>query len=235
MNDPVIQCQQLSKSYQDAGAQVSVLKGVNLSLEQGETLSIVGSSGSGKSTLLHILGTLDGASDGSLKIKGIEVDKLSRAKQADFRNRHMGFIYQFHHLLMDFSALENVSMPLLIAGKTKVEAEKEATNMLEKVGLGHRASHRPSELSGGERQRVAIARALVTKPSLVLADEPTGNLDKHNALKIYELLNELNKEFDTSFVVVTHDLELAEKLGRVVQLDDGVLVEYQGVDGAKHA
>ncbi|OCQ23312.1 lipoprotein releasing system, ATP-binding protein [Pseudoalteromonas luteoviolacea] len=235
MSDPVIQCQQLSKSYQEAGSQVSVLKGVNLSLEQGETLSIVGSSGSGKSTLLHILGTLDGATDGSLKIKGIEVDKLSRAKQADFRNRHMGFIYQFHHLLMDFSALENVAMPLLIAGKSKVEAKQIAAQMLEKVGLAHRVDHRPSELSGGERQRVAIARALVTKPSLVLADEPTGNLDKHNALKIYELLNELNQEFDTSFVVVTHDLELAEKLGRVVQLDDGVLVEYQGANGVKHA
>ncbi|KZN61612.1 lipoprotein-releasing ABC transporter ATP-binding protein LolD [Pseudoalteromonas luteoviolacea] len=234
MSDPVIQCQKLSKSYQEAGSQVSVLNGVDLSLKQGETLSIVGSSGSGKSTLLHILGTLDGATDGSLKIKGVEVDKLSRAKQAEFRNRHMGFIYQFHHLLMDFSALENVAMPLLIAGKSKAEANQTATEMLEKVGLAHRVDHRPSELSGGERQRVAIARALVTKPSLVLADEPTGNLDKHNALKIYELLNELNQEFETSFVVVTHDLELAEKLGRVVQLDDGVLVNYQGA-GVKHA
>ncbi|MDK1286147.1 lipoprotein-releasing ABC transporter ATP-binding protein LolD [Pseudoalteromonas umbrosa] len=227
MNDPVIQCQALNKSYQEAGNQVSVLKGVNLSLAQGETLSIVGSSGSGKSTLLHILGTLDSATDGTLKIKGIEVQSLSRAKQADFRNQHMGFIYQFHHLLMDFSALENVAMPLLISGKSKQDAKSEAAKMLEKVGLGHRVDHRPSELSGGERQRVAIARALVTKPSLVLADEPTGNLDKHNALKIYELLNELNKEFETSFVIVTHDLELAEKLGRVVQLDDGVLVDYQ--------
>ncbi|MBQ4836719.1 MULTISPECIES: lipoprotein-releasing ABC transporter ATP-binding protein LolD [Pseudoalteromonas] len=235
MNDPVIQCQALNKSYQEAGNQVSVLKGVNLSLQQGDTLSIVGSSGSGKSTLLHILGTLDAATDGTLKIKGVDVQSLSRAKQADFRNRHMGFIYQFHHLLMDFSALENVAMPLLIAGKPKQEAKNEATKMLEKVGLGHRAEHRPSELSGGERQRVAIARALVTKPSLVLADEPTGNLDKHNALKIYELLNELNKEFDTSFVIVTHDLELAEKLGRVVQLDDGVLVDYQKTDRSVHA
>ncbi|ESP91012.1 MULTISPECIES: lipoprotein-releasing ABC transporter ATP-binding protein LolD [Pseudoalteromonas] len=235
MNDPVIQCQALNKSYQEAGNQVSVLKGVNLSLQQGETLSIVGSSGSGKSTLLHILGTLDAATDGTLKIKGVDVQSLSRAKQADFRNRHMGFIYQFHHLLMDFSALENVAMPLLIAGKSKQEAKNEAVKMLEKVGLGHRAEHRPSELSGGERQRVAIARALVTKPSLVLADEPTGNLDKHNALKIYELLNELNKEFDTSFVIVTHDLELAEKLGRVVQLDDGVLVDYQKADRSVHA
>ncbi|MCF6439399.1 lipoprotein-releasing ABC transporter ATP-binding protein LolD [Pseudoalteromonas luteoviolacea] len=235
MNDPVIQCQALNKSYQEAGNQVSVLKGVNLSLAQGETLSIVGSSGSGKSTLLHILGTLDSATDGTLKIKGVEVQSLSRAKQADFRNQHMGFIYQFHHLLMDFSALENVAMPLLIAGKSKQEAKSEAAKMLEKVGLGHRIDHRPSELSGGERQRVAIARALVTKPSLVLADEPTGNLDKHNALKIYELLNELNKEFETSFVIVTHDLELAEKLGRVVQLDDGVLVDYQKEGGRLNA
>ncbi|KZN64690.1 ABC transporter [Pseudoalteromonas luteoviolacea CPMOR-1] len=235
MNDPVIQCQALNKSYHEAGNQVSVLKGVDLSLEQGETLSIVGSSGSGKSTLLHILGTLDSATEGTLKIKGTDVQTLSRAKQADFRNQHMGFIYQFHHLLMDFSALENVAMPLLIGGKSKQDAKTEAAQMLDKVGLGHRVDHRPSELSGGERQRVAIARALVTKPSLVLADEPTGNLDKHNALKIYELLNELNKEFDTSFVIVTHDLELAEKLGRVVQLDDGVLVEYQKDGGRTHA
>ncbi|NOU49005.1 lipoprotein-releasing ABC transporter ATP-binding protein LolD [Pseudoalteromonas sp. JBTF-M23] len=225
MSNLVIDCQKLGKSYQDGKAQIEVLKGVNLQVQQGEMLAIVGSSGSGKSTLLHILGTLDTASSGKVSIKGVEVGKLSRAKQAEFRNQNMGFIYQFHHLLMEFTALENVAMPLLIRGVSAKEAEPEALAMLEKVGLQNRASHKPSELSGGERQRVAIARALVTKPALVLADEPTGNLDKHNAIRIYELLAQLNKQLNTSFVVVTHDLELAAKLGRSVQLDDGVLAE----------
>ncbi|MBD1583238.1 lipoprotein-releasing ABC transporter ATP-binding protein LolD [Pseudoalteromonas sp. S16_S37] len=225
MNNLVIDCQKLGKSYQDGKAQIEVLKGVDLQVRQGEMLAIVGSSGSGKSTLLHILGTLDTASSGSVSIKGVEVGKLSRAKQAEFRNQNMGFIYQFHHLLMEFTALENVAMPLLIRGVSAKEAEPEALAMLEKVGLQNRSSHKPSELSGGERQRVAIARALVTKPALVLADEPTGNLDKHNAIRIYELLAQLNQQLNTSFVVVTHDLELAAKLGRSVQLDDGELAE----------
>ncbi|BBN81416.1 lipoprotein-releasing system ATP-binding protein LolD [Pseudoalteromonas sp. A25] len=225
MNNLVIDCQDLGKSYQDGKAQVEVLKGVDLQVRQGEMLAIVGSSGSGKSTLLHILGTLDKASSGRVTIKGVQVGNLSRAKQAEFRNQHMGFIYQFHHLLMEFTALENVAMPLLIRGMSVKQAQPEALEMLKKVGLENRATHKPSELSGGERQRVAIARALVTKPSLVLADEPTGNLDKHNAIRIYELLTQLNKQLNTSFVVVTHDLELAAKLGRSVQLDDGVLAE----------
>ncbi|MBH0080698.1 lipoprotein-releasing ABC transporter ATP-binding protein LolD [Pseudoalteromonas sp. NZS11] len=223
MNDLVISCENLSKVYQDGSNQVEVLKGVDLALQQGEMLAIVGSSGSGKSTLLHILGTLDTASSGSAKIKNQEVAKLSRTEQAAFRNKNLGFIYQFHHLLMEFSAVENVAMPLLIKGLSAKEAKAQALNMLEKVGLAHRSSHKPSALSGGERQRVAIARALVTKPALVLADEPTGNLDKQNAIKIYDLINELNQSLNTSFVVVTHDLELADKLGKIAYLDDGKL------------
>ncbi|MDC9509262.1 lipoprotein-releasing ABC transporter ATP-binding protein LolD [Pseudoalteromonas sp. Angola-4] len=223
MNDLVISCQNLSKVYQDGQNQVEVLKGVDLSLNQGDMLAIVGSSGSGKSTLLHILGTLDTATSGSAKIKNQDVAKLSRTDQAAFRNKNLGFIYQFHHLLMEFSAVENVAMPLLIKGLNAKEAKEQALQMLDKVGLAHRSEHKPSALSGGERQRVAIARALVTKPALVLADEPTGNLDKQNAIKIYDLINELNKSLNTSFVVVTHDLELADKLGKIAYLDDGKL------------
>ena len=223
MNDLVISCQNLSKVYQDGQNQVEVLKGVDLSLNQGDMLAIVGSSGSGKSTLLHILGTLDTATSGSAKIKNQDVAKLSRTEQAAFRNKNLGFIYQFHHLLMEFSAVENVAMPLLIKGLNAKEAKEQALQMLDKVGLAHRSEHKPSAPSGGERQRVAIARALVTKPALVLADEPTGNLDKQNAIKIYDLINELNKSLNTSFVVVTHDLELADKLGKIAYLDDGKL------------
>ncbi|WP_372862158.1 lipoprotein-releasing ABC transporter ATP-binding protein LolD [Pseudoalteromonas sp.] len=223
MNDLVISCEQISKAYQDGQNQVEVLKGVDLALTQGEMLAIVGSSGSGKSTLLHILGTLDTASSGSARIKNQDVAKLSRSQQAAFRNQNLGFIYQFHHLLMEFSAVENVAMPLLIKGLSAKEANIKALDMLDKVGLAHRSSHKPSALSGGERQRVAIARALVTEPALVLADEPTGNLDKQNAIKIYDLINQLNKSLNTSFVVVTHDLELADKLGKIAYLDDGKL------------
>ena len=223
MNDLVISCEKISKVYQDGQNQVEVLKGVDLALTQGEMLAIVGSSGSGKSTLLHILGTLDTASSGSAKIKNQDVAKLSRSQQAAFRNQNLGFIYQFHHLLMEFSAVENVAMPLLIKGLSAKEANIKALDMLDKVGLAHRSSHKPSALSGGERQRVAIARALVTEPALVLADEPTGNLDKQNAIKIYDLINQLNKSLNTSFVVVTHDLELADKLGKIAYLDDGKL------------
>lgn len=223
MSELVIKCQQLNKVYQDGENQVAVLKGVNLSLEQGEMLAVVGSSGSGKSTLLHILGTLDGVTDGKVEIKGKQVGKLNRKQQANFRNENLGFIYQFHHLLMEFTAVENVAMPLLIKGLSAKDATEKARGMLDKVGLSHRSEHKPSALSGGERQRVAIARALVTEPALVLADEPTGNLDKQNAIKIYDLIKELNSSLKTSFVVVTHDLELADKLGKIAYLDDGKL------------
>ncbi len=232
MSDLVINCQQLNKVYQDGDNQVEVLKGVELELKQGEMLAIVGSSGSGKSTLLHILGTLDNATNGTVEIKGKQGGKLNRKQQANFRNENLGFIYQFHHLLMEFTAIENVAMPLLIKGLSAVEANKKALIMLDKVGLSHRSEHKPSALSGGERQRVAIARALVTEPALVLADEPTGNLDKQNAIKIYDLIKELNSSLKTSFVVVTHDLELADKLGKIAYLDDGKLAIKESHDVA---
>ena len=226
MNDLVISCENLSKVYQDGSNQVEVLKGVDLALQQGEMLAIVGSSGSGKSTLLHILGTLDTASSGSAKIKNQEVAKLSRTEQAAFRNQNLGFIYQFHHLLMEFSAVENVAMPLLIKGLSAKEAKAQALDMLEKVGLGHRSSHKPSALSGGERQRVAIARALVTKPALVLADEPTGNLDSENASAVMELLDVLHAEGAT-ICMVTHDPRSAERADRNIDILDGQIISDQ--------
>jgi lipoprotein-releasing system ATP-binding protein len=222
MNDLVISCENLSKIYQDGNNHVDVLKGVNLVLNQGEMLAIVGSSGSGKSTLLHILGTLDSATSGSAKIKNQEVAKLSRTEQAAFRNKNLGFIYQFHHLLMEFSAVENVAMPLLIKGLSAKAAKAEALDMLEKVGLAHRSSHKPSALSGGERQRVAIARALVTKPALVLADEPTGNLDTKTGKDIIKLFENLWESGNT-IIIVTHEEEIALHAKRIIRLRDGVV------------
>lgn len=224
MSNIIVQTQQLTKVYQDGENQVTVLSGVDLTIERGETLAIIGSSGSGKSTLLHILGTLDNPTEGRLSWLGSDIGQLSSTELAAFRNRHLGFIYQFHHLLMDFTAVENVAMPLLIRGESKAIASAQAAEILELVGLGHRTGHKPAALSGGERQRVAIARALVAKPDLVLADEPTGNLDHDNALKVYELMRELNQKTGVSFVIVTHDPALAQKLDKQYLMQQGKLV-----------
>ncbi|MCG9638345.1 lipoprotein-releasing ABC transporter ATP-binding protein LolD [Vibrio sp. Isolate34] len=222
-----LQCNDIRKTYREGSLDTEVLKGVSFEIEKGELVSIIGTSGSGKSTLLHILGALDDASAGSVSFLGQDLASLSSNKQAKLRNQHLGFVYQFHHLLSDFSALENVAMPLLIGGEKPAKAKKEAQLLLDKVGLSHRVDHRPSELSGGERQRVAIARALVNKPALVLADEPTGNLDHNTALSIYDLMRELNSEYDTAFLVVTHDGELAGKMDRQLHMQDGLLVNVE--------
>ncbi|MDF4361048.1 lipoprotein-releasing ABC transporter ATP-binding protein LolD, partial [Vibrio parahaemolyticus] len=211
--------------YREGSLDTEVLKGVSFDIDKGELVSIVGSSGSGKSTLLHILGALDDATQGEVDFLGQNLSALSSNKQAALRNKHLGFVYQFHHLLADFTAIENVAMPLLIGGTKVTEAKQAAKALLEKVGLSHRMDHRPSELSGGERQRVAIARALVNKPDLVLADEPTGNLDHNTALAIYDLMRELNKESNIAFLVVTHDNELAAKMDRQMHMQDGLLVD----------
>ena len=224
----LLQCKNVSKTYREGGLDTQVLKGVSFDLGVGELASIIGTSGSGKSTLLHILGALDDASSGHVNFLGQELAKLSSSKQAQMRNRHLGFVYQFHHLLSDFSAIENVAMPLLIGGEKTSTAKAKALQLLEKVGLTHRVDHRPSELSGGERQRVAIARALVNSPDLVLADEPTGNLDHKTALAIYDLMRELNRESNTAFLVVTHDGELAAKMDRQLHMQDGLLMNVEG-------
>ena len=220
----VLVCRQLKKSYGQGQIETKVLLGLDLEVEQGELLAVVGSSGSGKSTFLHLAGALDVPSSGEVFINDVNIHQLSDKERAAFRNRHIGFIYQFHHLMMEFSALENVAMPLLIRGDNAKSARVRAKEMLEKVGLGHRCDHRPGELSGGERQRVAIARALVTEPSLILADEPTGNLDFDTAEQIFQLLKELNASVNTSFVIVTHDLGLASRMDRQLKLDHGKLL-----------
>ena len=220
----LLQCHNICKTYREGSHDTQVLKGVSFELQRGELVSIMGSSGSGKSTLLHILGALDDATQGEVSILGQEIAKLSSNKQAKLRNQHLGFVYQFHHLLADFSALENVAMPLLIGGEKPAQAKQSARALLDKVGLTHRIEHRPSELSGGERQRVAIARALVNNPSLVLADEPTGNLDYKTALSIYDLMRELNQQSGTAFLVVTHDGELATKMDKKLHMQDGLLL-----------
>lgn len=225
----VLVCRDVTKTYHDGNEVVSVLTDVSFTLARGEKIAILGSSGSGKSTLLHILGGLDLASSGEVSINGRMLAGLNSNELAALRNNELGFIYQFHHLLAEFSALENVAMPLLIAGKSKAEAEQQAAALLEKVGLSHRLSHQPAALSGGERQRVAIARALVNKPSIVLADEPTGNLDKKTGDQIYQLLCDLSEQMGTSFIVVTHDIALANAMDRVLVLTNGSLLQQRSL------
>ena len=225
MSTALLSSQNISKFYQEGNQQTEVLKQVSFSMQPGELVAIVGSSGSGKSTLLHTLGGLDQPSSGEVFINGQSLQQMTPNALAKLRNQYLGFVYQFHHLMADFTALENVMMPMLIGRQNKGEAQSRAEQMLSAVGLQHRISHRPSALSGGERQRVAIARALVNNPALVLADEPTGNLDHKTTESIFELIQQLNQEKQIAFLLVTHDLSLAEKLNRRLIMQDGVLRE----------
>ncbi|WP_020210372.1 lipoprotein-releasing ABC transporter ATP-binding protein LolD [Gilvimarinus chinensis] len=224
----VLVCRQVVKAYRQGPEAVQVLRGVELAVPSGQTLAIIGASGSGKSTLLNILGGLDTPDSGDVSVAGQSLSSLSADARGRLRNQSLGFVYQFHHLLAEFNAVENVAMPLLIGKQSPAQAKTQAEQMLARVGLGHRGQHKPSELSGGERQRVAIARALVTQPACVLMDEPTGNLDTHTAADIQALMAELNQSIGTSFVVVTHDLALARKMDRTLHLEEGVLSELPG-------
>ncbi|MCK4870981.1 MAG: lipoprotein-releasing ABC transporter ATP-binding protein LolD [Gammaproteobacteria bacterium] len=221
---PVIEANHLSKIYADGRLFVEVLRKLDLKIYAGEMVAVIGASGAGKSTLLHLLGGLDVPSSGSVLVNGRDINALPSKAQGLLRNQYLGFVYQFHHLLPEFDALENVSMPLLIRGLKPRNAEERAAHILEKVGLSQRIKHRVGELSGGERQRVAIARALVTEPKCILADEPTGNLDQKTAEPIFELMINLNKELKTSFIVVTHNLELAKKMQRTLVLEQGTVL-----------
>ncbi|HIP94776.1 MAG TPA: lipoprotein-releasing ABC transporter ATP-binding protein LolD [Leucothrix sp.] len=222
-SDTIISCQNIYKRFTEGKLDVEVLKGVTLDIHAGEKIAIVGTSGSGKSTLLHILGGLDLVTEGKVQILNKDIAKLTDTERGILRNQSLGFIYQFHHLLPEFTALENIAMPLLIRGLPVAEASSMAEEILTKVGLGERFKHKPGQLSGGERQRAAIARALVSKPQAVLADEPTGNLDSKTAQQIFDLMQELNQEMKTAFIIVTHDMRLAEKMDKIYTLSDGRL------------